>query len=262
MESSVGWLKRCWPRSASSGNHTAGSRSRRSLRRCRIAHALLPVSATVSCAASLLRDCRRCHRPATRRRERRRSARQGAGVRSGARQLHDLPSRARRRSARPRQRRAAAGGCRRAVDRKGSSGCGSSMARRSIRTTIMPPYHRIDGLNRVGREWAGKPVLSAQEVEDIVAFLATLRSEATGSRQQAAWTDWHARCEREVGRVSRRTVVAGAGAVLVCGVQVRARRSRRDARGDARSARRGARSRGPRQARYSRRSWRTAIRCR
>lgn len=41
--------------------------------------------------------------------------------------------------------------------------------------TIMPPYHRIDGLNRVGREWAGKPVLSAQDVEDIVAFLETLK---------------------------------------------------------------------------------------
>ena len=41
--------------------------------------------------------------------------------------------------------------------------------------TIMPPYHRVEGLNRVGREWTGKPVLSAQEVEDIVAFLATLR---------------------------------------------------------------------------------------
>ncbi len=41
--------------------------------------------------------------------------------------------------------------------------------------TIMPPYHRIDGLNRVGPRWQGKPVLSAQEVEDIVAFLGTLR---------------------------------------------------------------------------------------
>jgi sulfur-oxidizing protein SoxX len=41
--------------------------------------------------------------------------------------------------------------------------------------TIMPPYHRVDGLNRVGREWAGRPVLTAQEVEDIVAFLATLK---------------------------------------------------------------------------------------
>jgi sulfur-oxidizing protein SoxX len=41
--------------------------------------------------------------------------------------------------------------------------------------TIMPPFHRVAGLNRVGAKWAGKPVLSAQEVEDIVAFLMTLK---------------------------------------------------------------------------------------
>lgn len=41
--------------------------------------------------------------------------------------------------------------------------------------TIMPPYHRVSGLNRVGARWAGRPVLSAQEVEDIVAFLMTLK---------------------------------------------------------------------------------------
>lgn len=41
--------------------------------------------------------------------------------------------------------------------------------------TIMPPYHRVSGLNRVGAKWVGKPVLSAQEVEDIVAFLMTLK---------------------------------------------------------------------------------------
>ena len=41
--------------------------------------------------------------------------------------------------------------------------------------TIMPPYHRIEGLSRVGREFAGKPILDAQQIEDIVAFLATLR---------------------------------------------------------------------------------------
>ena len=41
--------------------------------------------------------------------------------------------------------------------------------------TIMPPYHRVDGLNRVGTAWRGKPVLAAQEVEDVVMFLATLK---------------------------------------------------------------------------------------
>ncbi|WBL80725.1 sulfur oxidation c-type cytochrome SoxX [Bradyrhizobium xenonodulans] len=41
--------------------------------------------------------------------------------------------------------------------------------------TIMPSYYRNDGLVRVGRNFAGKPILSAAEIEDIVAFLATLR---------------------------------------------------------------------------------------
>ncbi|PIT05940.1 cytochrome C [Bradyrhizobium nitroreducens] len=41
--------------------------------------------------------------------------------------------------------------------------------------TIMPSYYRSDGLVRVGRNFAGKPILSAAEIEDIVAFLATLR---------------------------------------------------------------------------------------
>ncbi len=42
--------------------------------------------------------------------------------------------------------------------------------------TIMPPYYRIDGLTRVGPAWQGKPVLTAEQIEDVVAFLATLRS--------------------------------------------------------------------------------------
>jgi sulfur-oxidizing protein SoxX len=41
--------------------------------------------------------------------------------------------------------------------------------------TIMPAYYRTDGLVRVGRAWQGKPVLSAQQIEDVVAFLQTLR---------------------------------------------------------------------------------------
>ncbi|WP_413815311.1 sulfur oxidation c-type cytochrome SoxX [Bradyrhizobium sp.] len=41
--------------------------------------------------------------------------------------------------------------------------------------TIMPSYYRTGGLVRVGRNFAGKPILSAAEIEDIVAFLATLR---------------------------------------------------------------------------------------
>jgi sulfur-oxidizing protein SoxX len=41
--------------------------------------------------------------------------------------------------------------------------------------TIMPPYYRIDGLTRVAPSYAGKPILSAQQIEDVVAFLASLR---------------------------------------------------------------------------------------
>jgi sulfur-oxidizing protein SoxX len=41
--------------------------------------------------------------------------------------------------------------------------------------TIMPSYYRVDGLQRVGTLWRGKPVLSAEQIEDIVAYLVTLR---------------------------------------------------------------------------------------
>jgi sulfur-oxidizing protein SoxX len=41
--------------------------------------------------------------------------------------------------------------------------------------TIMPSYYRIDGLERVSSNWRGKPILSAEQIEDIVAYLATLR---------------------------------------------------------------------------------------
>ena len=41
--------------------------------------------------------------------------------------------------------------------------------------TIMPSYYRVDGLTRVGRAWQGKPVLDAEQIEDVVAFLATLK---------------------------------------------------------------------------------------
>jgi sulfur-oxidizing protein SoxX len=41
--------------------------------------------------------------------------------------------------------------------------------------TVMPAFYRVDGLNRVRPEFAGRPILTAQQVEDVVAFLATLR---------------------------------------------------------------------------------------
>ena len=42
-------------------------------------------------------------------------------------------------------------------------------------TTVMPSYHRTTGLQRVGAAYAGKPVLTAQEVEDVVAYLLSLK---------------------------------------------------------------------------------------
>lgn len=42
--------------------------------------------------------------------------------------------------------------------------------------TIMPAYFRIDHLNRVAPQFAGKTVLSAQEIEDVIAYLLTIKT--------------------------------------------------------------------------------------
>ena len=39
----------------------------------------------------------------------------------------------------------------------------------------MPSFYRMEGLKRVASNYAGKPVLNAQQVEDLVAWLGTLR---------------------------------------------------------------------------------------
>ncbi|HYU68819.1 MAG TPA: sulfur oxidation c-type cytochrome SoxX [Burkholderiales bacterium] len=39
----------------------------------------------------------------------------------------------------------------------------------------MPAYYRTEGLNQVAAAFRGKPLLSAQQVEDVVAWLATLK---------------------------------------------------------------------------------------
>jgi sulfur-oxidizing protein SoxX len=41
--------------------------------------------------------------------------------------------------------------------------------------TIMPPYYRVDGLTRVAPGFRGKTILSAEQIEDVVAYLMTLR---------------------------------------------------------------------------------------
>jgi sulfur-oxidizing protein SoxX len=43
--------------------------------------------------------------------------------------------------------------------------------------SIMPGYHRIEGLNRVGATWRDRPILSAAEIEDVLAFLMGLKAE-------------------------------------------------------------------------------------
>jgi len=41
--------------------------------------------------------------------------------------------------------------------------------------TIMPPYYRVEGLTRVAPAFVGKPVLNAGQIEDVIAYLTTLR---------------------------------------------------------------------------------------
>lgn len=41
--------------------------------------------------------------------------------------------------------------------------------------SIMPPYYRLEGLHRVAPAFVGKPVLSAEQIEDVIAYLMTLR---------------------------------------------------------------------------------------
>lgn len=41
--------------------------------------------------------------------------------------------------------------------------------------TIMPSYYRVDGLTRVTPALRGKPLLDAGQIEDVVAYLKTLK---------------------------------------------------------------------------------------
>jgi sulfur-oxidizing protein SoxX len=41
--------------------------------------------------------------------------------------------------------------------------------------TIMPAYYKVEGLQRVLERYRGQPMLTAQQVEDIVAYLLTLK---------------------------------------------------------------------------------------
>lgn len=41
--------------------------------------------------------------------------------------------------------------------------------------TAMPAYYRVDGLFRVRKDMAGRPILSAEQIEDVVAYLGMLK---------------------------------------------------------------------------------------
>ena len=41
--------------------------------------------------------------------------------------------------------------------------------------TIMPSYYRTEGLERVAPRFRDKTILSAEEIEDVVAYLKSLR---------------------------------------------------------------------------------------
>jgi sulfur-oxidizing protein SoxX len=41
--------------------------------------------------------------------------------------------------------------------------------------SIMPAYYRLEGLDHVAAAFRGKTVLTAQQIEDVIAFIETLR---------------------------------------------------------------------------------------
>ncbi|MGE4241505.1 sulfur oxidation c-type cytochrome SoxX [Ramlibacter sp.] len=45
----------------------------------------------------------------------------------------------------------------------------------SPRDSIMPAYLRSDGFERVGAQWRGRPILTPQQVDDVAAYLSTLK---------------------------------------------------------------------------------------
>jgi sulfur-oxidizing protein SoxX len=48
-------------------------------------------------------------------------------------------------------------------------------AARANPDTVMPPYFRADGLRNVAKPFVGKTILTGQQVEDVVAYLVTLK---------------------------------------------------------------------------------------
>ena len=48
-------------------------------------------------------------------------------------------------------------------------------SRRVNADSVMPAYFKADALSRVGATWRDQPILNAQQVEDVVAWLTTLK---------------------------------------------------------------------------------------
>ncbi len=48
-------------------------------------------------------------------------------------------------------------------------------SRRINPASVMPAYHAVGGSDRVAPALAGRPILTAQEIEDVVAFLKELK---------------------------------------------------------------------------------------
>ena len=48
-------------------------------------------------------------------------------------------------------------------------------SRRVNATSVMPAYYKTSDRKRVGASWRDKPILDAQQVEDVVAWLASLK---------------------------------------------------------------------------------------
>ena len=46
---------------------------------------------------------------------------------------------------------------------------------RISRASVMPAYYRTQGLNKVAPAYRGKPLLTAQQIEDVIVYLLTLR---------------------------------------------------------------------------------------
>ena len=48
-------------------------------------------------------------------------------------------------------------------------------SRRVNADSVMPAYFKVDALHRVGATWRDQPILNAQQVEDVVAWLVSLK---------------------------------------------------------------------------------------